>query len=167
MFERFQQLGNILHNENRCARTFHYVHKWPPQLFSRITVAVFVKQTEALARRTADYYISLRDYCFWGLKNIDYIPDSAVIAEVRIVGFCCVLVEIIGPYRLKAMSGELGKSESHTARASEKVNKLGLIPVFQELAAYPGMVNGFLFGDNRDIILIIDAFLVCRHLNSP
>jgi hypothetical protein len=61
VFKRAKQLRHILHGEDRSAGAFYNLEKWPPELFSGITLAILVEEAESLTRRATDHNVGLRN----------------------------------------------------------------------------------------------------------
>lgn len=91
-------------------------------MFTGIVLAVFIEKAETLAWRSTDYYVCFGDFSLRIFKNIDYVSDNTMIPEVGIVSLCCIVIKIISPDRFEAVTGQLGKSEGHSAGTSKKIN---------------------------------------------
>ncbi len=69
-----------------------------------VAVALFVQQTEPLARGAADDDIRLGDFVYPMFRNLQNVVGSTMVADIGVVGLGGLGVEVVGPDGLKHLA---------------------------------------------------------------
>lgn len=127
VLSRAEELRHVFHHENTGSYPFDDFHVRAPELLSRISFLVFVEQTVALAGRTADHDVGIRDFDFL-LEQSDYVAVYAMIAEIGVVAGDRIRIEVVCPNGFEDLRPvgrmQLREPQSEATTPGEKINQL-------------------------------------------
>ena len=83
---------------------------------------MFFAVSLALTRRTADHYVGGGYFIRNAFEDFGKVAGNAMVAEVCVVAFHAIRVEIVRPHRLKMSAKCLGEAEGKSSSAAEEVD---------------------------------------------
>lgn len=122
-FGRLEKLGHVFDHEHGGAAALDDIHERKPERPAAIAHALLVQEAEALARRTANYDVGLRNrlICRDPFFNVAAVGVRSEILPMR---FGRGPIEVQRPDAVEAAAEPfIGKAEGHAAGTSEQVNQ--------------------------------------------
>lgn len=123
VLESAQELRYVFHDKDSGTGPLDDFEKWPPKLFPWIPFAVLVQEAETLTGWATDHNVCRRKRCIWIFQNVDNVTKHTMRTEISLVCTNRILIEVIGPYRLKGVTHQLRKAQGHTTSSGEGVNQ--------------------------------------------